>query len=76
MGKGLNEVGYLKKGSKKEIIVKIDRNYFRPNEVQYLKGDARKAFKILRFKPKYTFKDLVKDMIDSDQIEAKKKFEV
>ena len=76
MGKGLNEVGYLKKGSKKEIIVKIDRNYFRPNEVQYLKGDARKAFKILRFKPKYTFKDLVKDMIDSDLIEAKKKFEV
>ena len=75
-GKGLNEVGYLKKGSKKEIIIKIDKNYFRPNEVQYLKGDARKAFKVLRFRPKYTFKDLVKDMIDSDLIEAKKKFEV
>ena len=75
-GRGLNEVGYFKKGSKKEIVIKIDKNYFRPNEVQYLKGDARKAFKILKFKPKYTFKDLVKDMIDSDLIDAKKKFEV
>ena len=75
-GKGLNEVGYLKKGSKKEIIIKIDKNYFRPNEVQYLRGDARKAFRVLKFKPKYSFKNLVKDMIDSDLIEAKKKFEI
>ena len=41
-GKGLNEVGYLKKGSKKEIIIKVDKKYFRPNEVEYLKGDAKK----------------------------------
>ena len=75
-GNGLNEVGYLKKGSKKEIIIKIDKNYFRPNEVQYLRGDARKAFRVLKFKPKYSFKDLVKDMIENDLIEAKKKFEV
>ena len=75
-GKGLNEVGYLKKGSKKEIIIKIDKNYFRPNEVEYLRGDARKAFRVLKFKPKYSFKNLVKDMIESDLIEAKKKFEI
>tara|TARA_B100001057_G_scaffold489692_1_gene576426 strand:- start:3328 stop:4386 length:1059 start_codon:yes stop_codon:yes gene_type:complete len=74
-GKGLNEVGYLKKGLKKEVIIKIDENYFRPNEVQYLRGDARKAFRVLKFKPKYSFKNLVKDMIESDLIEAKKKFE-
>jgi len=75
-GKGLNEVGYLKNGSKKEIIIRIDKNYFRPNEVKYLRGDARKAFRVLKFKPKYSFKNLVKDMIDSDLIEAKKKFEI
>ena len=74
-GKGLNEVGYLKQGLRKEIIIKIDKNYFRPNEVQYLRGDAKKAFRILKFKPKYSFKNLVKDMIESDLIEAKKKFE-
>ena len=72
-GKGLNEIGYLKKGSKKEIIIRIDKNYFRPNEVQYLKGDAKKAFRILKFKPKYTFKDLVKDMIESDLKKGKKR---
>ena len=74
-GKGLNEIGYLKKGSKREIIIKIDKNYFRPNEVQYLKGDAKKAFKLLKFKPKYTFKDLVKDMIESDLKKAKKELQ-
>ena len=72
--KGLNEVGYLKKGSKK-IIIKIDKNYFRPNEVQYLRGDARKAFRILKFKPKYSFKNLVKDMIERFD-RAKKKLKV
>ena len=71
-GKGLKEVGYIKDKNKKEILIRIDKNYFRPNEVEYLKGDASKALKDLKFKPKYSFKDLVKDMIDSDLKEAKK----
>ena len=65
-GKGLKEKCYLINNKKRELIIKIDKKYFRPNEVNYLKGDASKAFKILRFKPKYSFKDLVKDMITSD----------
>jgi GDPmannose 4,6-dehydratase len=65
-GKGLKEQGYLINNGKKELIVKIDKKYFRPNEVEYLKGDATKAFKKLNFKPKFSFKDLVKDMIKSD----------
>ena len=65
-GKGLNEKCYLINNEKKELLIKIDKKYFRPNEVNYLKGDARKAFKMLRFKPKYSFKDLVKEMITSD----------
>ena len=65
----------LESDLKKEVIIKIDQNYFRPNEVQYLRGDARKAFRVLKFKPKYSFKNLVKDMIESDLIEAKKNFE-
>ena len=71
-GKGLKEIGYIKNKNKKEIIIRIDKNYFRPNEVEYLKGDASKALKDLKFKPKYSFRDLVKDMIDSDLKEAKK----
>ena len=71
-GKGLKEVGYIKNGNKKEIIVRIDKNYFRPNEVDYLRGNASEAYKDLNFKPKFTFKDLVKDMITSDLLEARK----
>ena len=71
-GKGLNEIGYTLNKNKKEILIKIDKKYFRPNEVEYLKGDASKALKDLKFKPKYTFKALVEDMINGDLSEAKK----
>ena len=65
-GKGLNEKCYLINDKKRQLIIKIDKKYFRPNEVNYLKGDARKAFNRLKFKPKYSFQDLVKDMVASD----------
>ena len=35
--KGVNEVGIDK--DLKKIIIKIDKKYFRPGEVDYLKGD-------------------------------------
>ena len=65
-------MGYIKKNGKNEVIIKIDKNYFRPNEVDYLRGNATKAFKDLNFKPKFSFQELVKDMINGDLIEAKK----
>ena len=71
-GSGLNEVGYLLKNNKKQIIIRIDEKYFRPNEIDYLKGDSRKAYKKLKFKPKYTFLQLVQDMIKNDLELAKK----
>ena len=63
-GKGLNEVGIDKKTNK--IIIKINKKYFRPTEVESLKGDYKKAKKILKWKPKITFKELVHEMIISD----------
>ena len=71
-GKGLKEQGYLVNKDKKELIIKIDKKYFRPNEVNYLKGNSKKAFKKLKFKPKYSFLELVKDMINHDLELAKK----
>ena len=65
-GKGLNEKAYILNKNKKELLIKVDKRYFRPNEVHYLRGDARKAFKKLRFKPKFTLRKLVEDMIKSD----------
>ena len=69
-GKGLNEKAYLIKGNKKEAIIKVDKKYFRPNEVHYLKGDAKKALSKLNFKPKFSFCKLVEDMIEHDLILA------
>ncbi len=72
IGKGINEKGYIIRNKKKELVVKVDKKYYRPLEIDYLKGDPRKSFKILKYKIKYNLKDLVKDMMDSDILQAKK----
>ena len=46
--------------------VKLDAQFNRPNDVIYLNGDASKARKVLGWKPKTTFKQLVKMMMDAD----------
>jgi GDPmannose 4,6-dehydratase len=73
IGKGSKEKGYLIKNRKKELIIKVDKKYYRPLEIDYLKGDPRKSFRVLKYKIKYDLKDLVKEMIDSDIEHAKKK---
>ena len=49
---------------KKHIV--IDKNLFRPAEVNTLLGNYSKARRILKWKPKITFKNLVKDMVETD----------
>jgi GDPmannose 4,6-dehydratase len=71
-GKNLKEYGYTFINNKKSIIIKIDKNYFRPLEVDYLRGDSSKAIKKLKFKPKYKLKDLIKEMLESDLLIAQK----
>ena len=46
--------------------IKIDKKLFRPAEVNTLIGDYGKAKKILKWKPKINFEDLVYDMVYSD----------
>jgi GDPmannose 4,6-dehydratase len=65
-GKKLNEYAYTIKKKKKIIIVKIDKNYFRPLEVDFLRGNSSKAFKKLRFKPKHNLISLIKEMLEND----------
>ena len=52
--------------------VLTSEKYFRPNEVNHLLGDSSKANKILNWKPKVSFNDLVKMMVDHDIELAKK----
>ena len=61
-GTGVNEVGRNSKNG--ETLIKIDSKYFRPAEVDYLRGDYKKANKILGWKPKVSFKELVKEMVE------------
>ena len=63
-GKGANEKGFNSETG--ELLVEVDPKYFRPTEVDLLIGDASKAEQELGWKPKHTFKDLVKVMIESD----------
>ncbi len=63
-GQGEQEVGIDKKTNKE--IIKIDPKYFRPAEVDQLLGDSTKAKKVLKWKPKTTFKELVKIMLEED----------
>jgi GDPmannose 4,6-dehydratase len=75
-GKGLDEYAYIIKNNKKNILIRIDKSYFRPLEVDFLRGDSKKAFKKLKFKPKYNLNSLIKEMIDSDLELAKKELKI
>jgi GDPmannose 4,6-dehydratase len=68
IGKGLKETGFI---NGKEII-KIDPRYLRPTEVDSLLGDAKKARKKLKWKPKISFEELVKEMVSKDMDREKK----
>ena len=55
-----------------EDYVVTSKEYFRPNEVNYLLGDPSKAKKELNWKPEVSFDDLVKMMIESDLLLARR----
>ena len=63
-GKGLKEIGFNKKNG--NVLVKIDPIYFRPTEIDELRGDCSKAKRELKWKPKTDFKKLVKEMMSAD----------
>ena len=63
-GKNLDEKGIDKKTGK--TFVKIDPRYFRPSEVDLLKGDPTKAKTKLNWVAKTSFSQLVSEMVKSD----------
>ena len=63
-GSGVDEVGL--DADTGETLVKIDPRYFRPTEVDLLLGDPTKAHNVLGWKHTTSFKDLVREMFDSD----------
>ena len=63
-GSGIDEIGY-DANTGRELIFISDK-YFRPAEVNELLGDSTKARTILDWSPKYSFDELVKEMVESD----------
>lgn len=73
-GKGLDEAGYVKSCDSisapalkiNQKIIQIDKSYFRPVDVNFLRGDAAKARKELKWKPRVSFDQLVNEMMTED----------
>ena len=68
-GSGVDEKGIDKNTGR--VLVEVDPRYFRPAEVELLWGDSTKARTELGWEPKYSFMDLVKEMVQSDLEEMK-----
>ena len=49
-----------------EDYVEVDPRFFRPAEVDYLLGDPTETNEVLGWKPKTSFEQLVREMVDSD----------
>jgi GDPmannose 4,6-dehydratase len=77
-GSGLTETatvldpGALSGARAGQVIVRVDPRYFRPTEVETLLGDASKAHQKLGWKPKTTFEQLVREMVQSDLAASRK----
>lgn len=63
-GEGVNERGVDKETGK--TLVVVDEKLFRPLDVNVLRADATKAKERLGWRPKTTFDDLVKMMVEAD----------
>jgi GDPmannose 4,6-dehydratase len=63
-GTGVDEVGIDRNTGK--IVVRVNKKYFRPTEVDLLLGNPVKAKKELKWEPKIKFEELVELMVKSD----------
>ena len=61
-GEGINEKGYVNE----EVVVNVDKKFFRPNEVNVLRGDYSKAKKVLGWEPETSLNELVSMMVRHD----------
>jgi GDPmannose 4,6-dehydratase len=74
VGKDIKQKGIDKKTGK--ILIEVDPAYFRPKEVDSLRGDPSKARRLLKWKPEISFKDMVKEMVESELKHFKEKHRI
>ena len=71
VGKSLKEKAHLIPS--KKVIIKIDKQYFRPTEVSYLRGESAKARKLLNWHPNFNLNTLIDEMINFEINEINEK---
>jgi GDPmannose 4,6-dehydratase len=82
-GEGVNEVGLARlpgmppgepagAPGPRRIVVAVDQRYFRPAEVDSLLGDPSRAIRMLGWRPKHTFEQMVAEMVDADWKKAER----
>ncbi|REL36557.1 GDP-mannose 4,6-dehydratase [Thalassotalea euphylliae] len=78
-GTGVDEIGVVKAVKSEhapsvkagEVIVRVDKKYFRPAEVETLLGDPSKAKQKLGWQPETSFEAMVQEMVQHDLAIAK-----
>ena len=68
-GTGVDEIGICEETGK--TLVRVDTRYFRPTEVDLLRGDASKAFRDFGWKPTTSLEDMVTEMVANDLSQLK-----
>ena len=63
-GAGMDEIGYDENTGRD--LIYVNERYFRPAEVDELLGDSTKAITVLRWRPKYSFDEIVREMVECD----------
>ena len=64
VGKGINEKALNIEN--KKVLIECKKRYFRPVEVNYLKGNAQRAKKLLKWSPKISIDNLIDEMIEHE----------
>jgi len=62
-GEGLDEVGVSEEG---RVLVRVSKEFFRPLEADNYLADYSKASRVLGWRPKTSFRELVRIMVESD----------
>mgnify|MGYP003334045534 FL=1 len=65
IGSGIDEVGVNVLTG--DLLVQVNKKYYRDIDIECLIGDASKAKKVLGWEPKITFKELVSEMVNNGQ---------
>ena len=65
-GEGLKEIGRRKDNNK--IVIRVDKRYFRPSEVESLLGDSTKAKNKLGWVPTTSLERLIYEMIENEKV--------